>query len=480
MFMLPTGGGKTVIAADIIRSAQEKGNNVIFCAPAISLIDQTVERFAESGITEVGVIQANHPLTDYSKPVQVASIQTLARRKKGFDAGTIKAPIVIIDEAHLKFTFLYKWMNFPGWEDAIFIGLSATPWSRGLGNYFDDLIVCSTIGEMIEQGYLSKFKVFAPSHPDLSSVKTVSGDFHEGQLSEVMQDKGLVGDVVDQWVKHAKGLRTIVFCVDRAHARKIRDNFMQIDVQCGYIDGETPREERKEIERQLHAGEIDVVTSVECLIAGIDWDIRCIVFARPTKSEILYCQAFGRGLRIAEGKEHLLVLDHADNVSRLGFPTDIHYDELCSAEKGQSKKTKKVKDVPLPKECPKCTFMKPPSQHACPNCGFAPEKQSHIESEEGELFELTSQKIKKKPKKKEYTTAEKESWYHQLLQIEREKGYRSGWAANQYREKFKVWPSNKFSKTYAAPTFEVKNWVRSRFIAYIKSKKKKQSYGVPA
>ena len=121
-------------------------------------------------------------MTDWSRPVQVASVQTLQRRP------IPEADVVIIDECHRWFDFYPKWMMDPAWQSRKFIGLSATPWTRGLGRYFDDLIIAATTGDLIAGGYLSPFRVFAPSHPNLTGVRTVAGDYHEGDLSGVMND----------------------------------------------------------------------------------------------------------------------------------------------------------------------------------------------------------------------------------------------------------------------------------------------------
>src|SRR6516162_10751414 len=168
----PTGVGKTVIAAELVNSARRKDRKVLFCVPAISLVDQTVEMFAKQGTTDVGVLQANHRQTDGCMPVQVASVQTLQRRDMP------SADVVVIDEVHRWSDAYGTWMQTPGvwWEKPV-IGLSATPWHKVLGTYFKRLIKASTTQELINKGLLSDFKVYASSHPDLDGVRTVQGDY---------------------------------------------------------------------------------------------------------------------------------------------------------------------------------------------------------------------------------------------------------------------------------------------------------------
>ena len=302
--------------------AREKGRHVVFCVPALDLIDQTLASFWQDGIGDVGVIQADHIETDWSRPVQIASVQTLTRR------GYPPADLVIIDEAHRCFEFYERWMADPVWQTVPFIGLSATPWTKGLGKHFDDLIIAATTAEMIEAGHLSKFRVFAPDHPDLRGVKNVAGDYHEGQLSEVMNKAVLTANIVETWLQKGEDRPTLCFAVDRAHAKALQQQFEAAGVPTGYQDAHTSKEERAEIRRKFHRGEIKVVCNVGTLTTGVDWDVRCIVFARPTRSEILYVQIVGRGLRTTEGKDDCLILDHSDTALRLGFVTDIHHDKL--------------------------------------------------------------------------------------------------------------------------------------------------------
>ena len=185
----PTGFGKTLTAAHIIQRALDKGNRVIFTVPALAWLTR-LAAFAAEGIQCVGVMQGYHPATDAEQPVQVCSVQTLARRQKP------DAAIVIIDEAHLAFKSVHDWMADPAWANVPFIGMSASPWTLGLGKHFDDLIIAATTADLIRDGYLSPYVVFAPSEPDLAGVRTVAGDFHEGELAERCDTVRLVGDVV--------------------------------------------------------------------------------------------------------------------------------------------------------------------------------------------------------------------------------------------------------------------------------------------
>jgi DNA repair protein RadD len=449
----PTGSGKTVLAAAIVEKALAKGKRVIFTVPKLSLIDQTVERFNEEGIKAIGVIQGYHPGTDGTQPVQVASIQTLRRRKLP------EADLVLVDEAHEVHDFYREWMEKPEWKKIPFIGLTATPWTKSLGKLYDDLIVPTTMAELIEKGFLSKFKVFAPSHPDLAGVRTVAGDYHEGQLSEVMSKKELTADVVKTWLEKAEDRPTLAFCVDLAHARKLQEQFEASGVACGYVDAFTSRAERGEIAERFRARLLQVVCSVGTLTTGIDWDVRCIILARPTKSEILYVQIIGRGLRTGVGKDHCLILDHSDTTLRLGFVTDIHHEELNDGKPNIATKAS-VAEEKKPRECPACKALK--NTHICPSCGFAPVKQSQLKVRDGELVELDYRKGKA-------PIGDKQSLYSGLLFYAGSRGYKKGWAAQQYRQAFGVWPRG-LAERPIPPTIEQSQWIKSRQIAFAKGR----------
>ena len=456
MLQAPTGFGKTVVAGAIVRGARAKGKRVLFVVPAISLIDQTVRSFFAEGIHDVGVIQGSHPMTDASRPVQVASIQTLQRR------AIPPSDIVVIDEAHRWFEMLGTWMAAPDWAAVPFVGLSATPWTKGLGRHYDDLIQVTTTAELITAGYLAPFRVYAPSHPDLDGVRTVAGDYHEGDLGEAMNRPELVADVVRTWQQRGENRPTFVFAVDRAHARHLQGEFERAGVACGYIDAFTKSEEREALFRRFTAGELRVIASVGCLTTGVDLDVRCIVLARPTKSEMLFVQIIGRGLRTAPGKDDCLILDHSDTHLRLGFVTDIHHDALDDGRERQ-KQDRKRRPKALPKECPSCAILKPPKSPKCPACGFKPERQSEVVCEDGDLVEMT-------PKRVRADSAEKGLMFGQLRHYAQTRGYADGWAANKFRERYGVWPDRYHNAPLVQPTPTTLSWIKSRQIAWVKGK----------
>jgi len=483
----PTGYGKTVLAAALVNSALRKGKKVLFTVPALDLIDQTMEMFSRQGITEVGVIQADNPLYDWKQPVQIASVQTLMKRM------IPAADVVLLDECHIWFKFYERWVGTkdywkPEWANVPFIGLSATPWTRGLGDWFDHYHKASTIQQMIDAGNLSPFRVFAPTHPDLSGIKMTAGDYNEKQLSARMNTGGLIGDAVQTWLKRGENRPTLCYGVDRLHAKALQAQFIAAGVPCGYQDGETPDtsrwrklkdkdgliigkelvEGRRAVKEKFHSGEYKVVCNVGTLTTGVDWDVRCIVMCRPTKSDMLFTQIVGRGLRTAKGKADCLILDHSDNHTSLGFVTDID-ESYTGLRKGKTPEHEnRTEGIRLPKECPQCAFLKPPKMAQCPACGFTATVVSKIKPEEGELRELKARPLPPKEKFAAATMEEKARFYAELKCYGANKGYKAGWAAVTYKQKLGVWPNHPAiknvapSKWVSQPTL---NFIKSRMIA---------------
>jgi DNA repair protein RadD len=468
LIQAPTGFGKTLTAAHIISRALEKGKRVVFTVPALSLVEQTIDAFRAEGIWSIGVVQSDHILTDPAQPVQVCSVQTLARRKKP------PADLVIIDEAHRMFSATNDWMADPEWAYVPFVGLSATPWARGLGRYYDDLIIAARTSELIEAGYLSRFTVYAPSEPDLSEVQTVAGEFNQAQLGKACNKAKLIGDAVETWMRLGEDRPTLCYGVDRAHAEHLQQRFIEAGVAAEYIDCMTDAGERERIFRRFRAGTTRIICNVGTLTTGVDLDVRCIVDAKPTKSEMLFVQTIGRGLRTAPGKDRLIVLDHAGNHLRLGLVSDIHHDRL---DDGNQKKGgaggQCEKRPPLPRRCDACSTIMPRATSVCPECGALREARATVEIHDGDLVPLGSgQRVTRSA-----SIEDKALFFGELRTIAAERGYSDGWAAHKFKEKFGVWPNDpcvKFASPHP-PSLKTKQWVRSRAIAFAKAREARQN-----
>jgi len=450
--MAPTGAGKTAIAISIIRSALEKGKRVMFMVDKIDLLDQTSEEFDKHGI-EHGVIQADHWRWKPKLPVQLVSTQTMARRRN-----KPYVDLVIIDEFHTMYKSQIDLIQ--SWSAVPFIGLSATPFTKGLGKVYDSLVVVETTKGLIDQGYLCDFIVYGPPPPSLEGVKTTAGDYNQKQLAEKVNKKVVIGDVVRTWLSRGEERQTICFAINIAHSEAIADEFNAHGVKAAHIDAYTDSEQRQELIERFKAGEIKILSSVDILTKGFNYpDASCLIMARPTKSLIVHIQQIGRVLRTAEGKENAIILDHGGNMARLGFPTDELPTLLCNGEKQEAGKAEKKEK--LPKPCPKCHFVKEAGVHECPQCGFAPEKDHNVVMREEELV-----KIERVPQ------GVKHEWYAMLLHYARERGYKDGWASHKYKEKFDVWPAKKTGLHPKPPSEEVLRWIKYLNIRQAKGKQK--------
>jgi DNA repair protein RadD len=472
MLQMPTGAGKTLTSAHIVAGALGKGKRVAFCVPRKTLVDQTVSEFEREGISAIGVMQAAHLRTDGRQPVQICSAQTLARRKRP------DVDLVIVDEAHEMHKAILTWIT--ECPDIPFIGLSATPWARGLGLHYDDLIIPTTTRELIEANpaYLSDFVAFAPSDPDLSGVRTVAGEFQQDDLAGVMDAAEITADVVKTWLERGENRPTVAFCVNRRHAKNLCLRFVEAGVAAEYIDGETASgddsydpdpngETRRDMFARFRSGATRILVSIGVLTTGFDADVRCIIDAQPTKSRILFVQKIGRGLRTADGKDKLIILDHAGNHLRLGRVTDIHQDHLDDGSKREGS-ARNEKREPLPKLCPECKAVLGYRAAECSACGAQIIAVTEVHEMEGELVEFGSRKsgaTKAAP-------VDKEAFYAELKWIQRKKGHKSGWCWHQFQARFKGEKPPKWFEMLAPrePSISTQNWMKHRAIAFAKSR----------
>lgn len=312
----PTGSGKTVMAEAFIKSAISKGTRVAFIANRIGLVHQTSKRFFKSGIPH-GIVQSDNSC-NLDAQVLICSIQTVARRGLPPDIG-----LIIIDEAHacagskdyraVIFSYSKAELSYEdvkegrtsGRKAVPIIGLTATPFSRGLGKkypelggepLFQQIVVAATIRELIDLGYLVDCDIYAPTDPDLTGVRMTTNAFGEQDYSEqdlaVAVDKpSLIGDIVMHWLRMANGKQTVCFATNIAHSKHICEQFKAAGVRADHIDSYMEDDERREIMARVDSGETTVICNVGILREG--WDCpacEVMILARPTKSLITWIQ----------------------------------------------------------------------------------------------------------------------------------------------------------------------------------------------
>jgi DNA repair protein RadD len=434
ILQLPTGSGKTICAASIIHGALDRSKRLVFVVPRLVLIDQTVRSFERDGITDIGVIQGDHPRRNPSARVQIASAQTLIRRELPQVDG------VIVDEVHLRFDKIEQWIISPEGAGIIFIGLSATPWARGMAQIWDDLIKPVSIQELIDDGHLCRFRVFVEAAPDMSGVRTLGGDYREDDLSAISGAIELNANVISTWLEKGENRPTICYAVDRAHGRNLTNRFLEAHVAAEFIDCETPQDEREAIFTRYTAGATRVLVNVATLDTGLDLDVHCICDCRPTKSRVRFVQAIGRGLRIADGKKDLLILDHAGNHTRLGAVTRINVRNLLKGNEPEEKKA-----IREPEDMTG-TLGGPKGVHEL----------------DGKLIELDLvAKATVEPH------GEREIFYSMLVHYGRSRGYKAGWATVNFFERFGHYPPAKMrSLAPMQPDDETMTWILAQLRAY--------------
>lgn len=337
-YVSPTGSGKTVVAAEVMRLAVQKGTRVLFVAGRVELLDQTVRKLADAGISDVRVIQAENDTANGS-PVIVASVQTLASKR--WRGALPPADLLVPDEAHhLKArTWLDIAHNYPA---AKILALTATP-ERGdgspLGDILDAIVVGATIRELIDLKCLVQPRVYAPP--------------------SILDTRSLAMDPVDAYFKYANGKRTIVFAGTVEHAAKIAADFRDKGVKAEHVSGSMQK--RPDIIRRYTAGEFDVLVNVALVIEGYDDpSTEAVIFAKRFTHAGGFLQACGRPLRPYPGKSEATIVDLCGSALVHGTP-DL---ERTYSLDGKAIRTSDRESL---RQCPACFGV---CANAGPRCAF--------------------------------------------------------------------------------------------------------------
>jgi len=462
VLVAPCGSGKTIIAAQIIKSVIERGKKVIFLTDRIVLAEQTSAKLDGYSIPH-GIIQAQHPRWEPHQLCQIVSGSTLIRRKIPDDIA-----LIIQDECHVRSKAVTTLMAYN--PDAYFVGLTATPFAKGMAKVWDGVVTVTTATRLTEEKHLVPLRYFAKRAPDLSSVKTVAGEFNQKQLGEATDKTELTADVVQTWLKHGENRQTIAFGVNIAHCKHMMREFNKYNIPTEQIDCYTDTEDRRGMLDRFARGETRILVSVAVLSVGFDeTSASCCIMACATKSLIKWHQCSGRVARTHDGKIDAIVFDHGNNAERLGVSTD-EYDYILDDGKPRKDGKKDIeRKEPLPKACPSCGYIKPAGIRKCPACGLIPEHIASPDFEAGELVELK----RARKARKEYTIEQKQAFLAGMNTYARNKGYKMGkggcfgWCLHAYKDKFGCAPSSKIQWGAVGPiTPEVKNWLTHITIAH--------------
>lgn len=382
----PTGSGKTNLALRIIHEALLRGKRAVFLADRTTLINQTSAAAVAVGLYEHGIVQANHPRRDASLPFQIASVQTIGKR--GFWP---QLDVLVIDEAH---TMHAAWVEFAKSTKAVVIGLSATPFTRGLGQVFTRLINATTMAELTKSGVLVPMRALSCVRPDMAGAAvTKSGEWSDKAAEE--RGMQIVGDVVAEWMAHGENRKTIVFGASIAHCHELCRQFSDAGVLAAVFTSETTPSEREMLVAEFSKPDasLRVLISVEALAKGFDVpDVGCVVDCRPLRKSLSTAiQMWGRGLRSspATGKTDCILLDHSGNILRFAedFEQVFHegIESLDMGEKLDRTPRKEPEDYEA-KGCPSCGHK--PFRKRCMSCGYEKPAPVQENAEAGQMVEI--------------------------------------------------------------------------------------------
>lgn len=313
LIVLPTGGGKTLVFAEI---ARRLGLTTLIIAHREELLRQAAEKYHLIDPTAlIGQVGAGRH--EWGAPVTIASVQTISRPEHLKALQRFGYQLVVIDECHHSATdgYLSVLRALP---EAFLLGVTATPDRldrQDISSIFGEPVFSMGIVEMIEQGYLCDLRAIAVrTMTSLDDLHTQAGDFKQDELEEVIDTEERNERVVRAYLEHAKGRSALCFAVTVAHAQHLVETFARFEVRAAMVCGETPQEERRRILSAYEHGEIEVLCNVGVLTEGYDApQTSCIILARPTQSRALFVQCVGRGSRLAPGKRDCVILDITDN-----------------------------------------------------------------------------------------------------------------------------------------------------------------------
>jgi len=406
--VLPTGGGKTVLFASVL--GEHRGPTVAI-AHRQELVGQIALALARErirhkviapdavirNIVAVQMIELGASYYDPGAPCAVAGVDTLIRRKE--DPWTRSVGMWVIDEGHHVLR-ANKWGKaaelFPNARGLLVTATPVRADGKGLGRHADGLVDTMVEGPqmrwLIDHGFLTDYRVFAPlSDVDLHNVavSNATGDYNAAQVRAAVHKSHIVGDVVAHYLRIAPGQRGVTFAVDVEAAAEQCAAFNAAGVPAELVTAETPDAIRVRAVGRLRSGELKQLVNVDLFGEGFDLPaIEVVSMARPTASYSLFAQQFGRALRIMEGKDRAIILDHVGNVIRHGLPDRPRVWSLDARERRGSSTGPAA--IPV-RACPQCTGVYERVLLACPYCGHAPEPvgRSSPEQVDGDLPELS-------------------------------------------------------------------------------------------
>lgn len=479
---LPTGAGKSFVATKLIQEADKKLSRAVFAVDRIALVDQIAATFDSCGIG-FGIMQGNHWRCRPWERIQVGSIPTLARR--GFPEDV---QLLVWDECHVMSEAMVKYIE--AHPQLIVVGLTATPFTKGLGKIYSNVVNVTTTNNLVDTGFLAPVKAYAAKRIDMKGAKIkFNGEWEDGDIEK--RGLAIVGDVVQCWIEKSSqhfggSAKTMVFSATVAHGEALCAEFQEAGYnfqQISYKDGNDDGRRQKIEEFRKPDSEIMGLVSCEALGRGADFpDVKIGVSCRPyRKSLSSHIQQLGRVMRTHPLKEYAIWNCHSGNFLRFADDTAEFFSEGVNAL-DEKEFDSKIRKEPEEKErdwsCQQCHFIMAPSDITCPSCGWVrPKRWNDVEHEAGELHAVDL----KNAKKDEWLSDKQIIWRqivgYALATKPPEKAEK--WALAQYRNLYDQWPKHAMRNVEPMdPSPKLVGKLRSMMIRYFKGKAKREQDGI--
>lgn len=429
LYVLATGGGKTVMVSNIAQRTMASGRSFFFVVHRRELVTQSSNTFDLCGIPH-GIIAPG--FTETNDAIQVVSIDALdARMRRG---KKYQPSVICWDEAHHAAS--PKWGRVSqaiSNERTIHIGLTATPErldGKGLDTMFDTMILGKQTRELISDKYLCEFDHYAPPPKiPLERLRMLDGDFYQPALRDLVDDPAVIGDAVQHYREIAQQKRAIVFCAGIKHSQHTAEIFRAAGISAAHIDGKDTNNRVKAL-AAFERGELQVITNCDIVSEGFDVPaMECVIMLRPTDSLTLYIQQAGRALRKDKNNpnKRAIILDHAGNFHRHGEIDRPREWSLLGRKKRKQAEESTV-FVPSVKQCPVC-FMAHRPAPACPSCGNVYKTEERLPDQlDGKLSKVTDETALAYAKKKNIIEVARAKSLQELEEIAAQRGYAKGWA----------------------------------------------------
>jgi DNA repair protein RadD len=427
LLVVPPGGGKTPMIAMVLRLLVLKTTlRALIVVHRREMVEHHYEHLIEWGIPResIGVIMRDDARANPAAPIQIASIDTLNRRSKP------DVDIVVTDESHRDASPSRRHLRrlYP---DAFHLGATATPTrldGRGLAEDFDEMFVSASVTELISWGYLSLPRIFSVPRellPDLRDVRMSGREYERTSLDHAVNQRALIGSIVEHRQRIAPDRRTAVFAASVEHSMHIVEQFRSAGVRAAHIDWEVSAQLRKQLLYDIEHGPLDVISNVNILSES--WDClpcKCVILARPTMSEALHIQQSTRCMRPWRNVVPI-ILDHAGNMTRRELRGPPHLEREWTLA---NDRPPPGGDAPA-KVCAACGSVEAAGVHVCTNCGAAFEIASPIlEEKPGELIEMG------------ITEAERAADWDRIRLFAEKRKFPESWALKVYEARYGAKP----------------------------------------